>query len=392
MKVPADRVRAGGPEPGPGLGSARLDRLAAADPAGAALVGRLLGLAIAHLPRTIADGQFVFRLDGERGRDGTWTLVPAGTSIRYAAITALGLRHLPEDTQREVLGGETAGDLIGRLAGQLGEISNLGDAALVAWAVAEGRNEDLDAALRRVAELDDPQRPAPVIEAAWVVTALAAARKAADVEARLDRARARLLGARAAVYPHVIGGGQPWYRGHVGSFADQVYPLQAFARLHATADDPQALAAAEAVASAICAAQGRAGQWWWHYDSRDGSVVEGYPVYSVHQHAMGPMALLDLADAGGTDHADAISRGLSWLAGPPETTEAMILDDPPTTWRKVARADPRKAVRGARAAATAIRPGWRLGALDKIFPAGTVDHECRPYELGWLLMTWLSGT
>lgn len=392
MDVPTDRAQAGRPVPGAGLGSARLDRLAAADPAGAALVGRLLGLAIAHLPRSIASGQFVFRLDGERGHRGAWTLTPAGTSVRYAAITALGLRHLPEATQREILGGETAGDLIGRLARQLGEIRGLGDAALVTWAVAETGTEDLTDALRRLAELDDPQRPAPVIEAAWVVTALAAARKAADVEPHLDRARGRLLGARATIYPHVIGGGQPWYRRHVGSFADQVYPLQAFARLHASGDDAQALAAAEAVATAICAAQGQAGQWWWHYDSRDGSVVEGYPVYSVHQHAMGPMALLDLADAGGTRHDEAISRGLGWLAGPPETDEALILDEPPTTWRKVARADPRKAVRGARAAATAIRPGWRLGALDKIFPAGTVDHECRPYELGWLLMTWLSGT
>jgi hypothetical protein len=68
----------------------------------------------------------------------------------------------------------------------------------------------------------------------------------------------------------------------------------------------------------------------------------------------------------------------------------MVLDEPAITWRKVARADPRKAVRGLRAASTRIRPGMRLAALDRAFPPGTVDHECRPYELGWLLFTWLS--
>ena len=95
-----------------------------------------------------------------------------------------------------------------------------------------------------------------------------------------------------------------------------MYPIQALARLHGSADDPEALATAETVAGVICGAQGAAGQWWWHYDSRTGGVVEGYPVYSVHQHAMAPMALLDLADAGGTSYIDAICRGLGWMAEP----------------------------------------------------------------------------
>ena len=66
-----------------------------------------------------------------------------------------------------------------------------------------------------------------------------------------------------------------------------------------------------------------------------------------------------------------------------------MLDTPPITWRKVARADPRKVVRGLRAASTRVRPGMSLPALDRMYRPGAVDHECRPYELGWLLMTWL---
>jgi hypothetical protein len=166
--------------------------------------------------------------------------------------------------------------------------------------------------------------------------------------------------------------------------------VQALARLHASADDAEALAVADAVADRICAAQGEAGQWWWHYDARNGGVVEGYPVYSVHQHAMAPMSLLDLADAGGTPFVQAICRGLRWLASPPETDEDLIADEPPITWRKVARKDPRKAVRGLRAVSTRVRPEWRLQMLDRVVPPGIVDHECRPYELGWLLMTWIT--
>ena len=134
---------------------------------------------------------------------------------------------------------------------------------------------------------------------------------------------------------------------------------------------------ANAVATAICDAQGPAGQWWWHYDSRTGGVVEGYPVYTVHQHAMAPMALLDLADAGGDAHLAEICRGLRWLAaraGDPADSPAsmqLVLEDPPITWRKIARADHRKLVRGVRAASTRLHPRTRLRGPGPDVPAGT---------------------
>lgn len=391
------RVHAGAPVT---LQSSRLRLLAAGLPGDAALLDQLLRIAQLRLAQQHDDGEFVFTVTGEAVTDQhgpvrSWRLRRAGTSLRYGAITALGLLRLPEPDQRTVLGGMTAIDLVGQQAKRIDEISGLGDAALVCWAVAESGHADLDHALQRLAALDQPERPVDVVSAAWVVSALAAARPLADVERHLAAARQRLLAARGpAVYPHTTSPDTPWYRAHVGSFADQVYPIQALARLHRSADDPEALAVAGTVAGAICSAQGAGGQWWWHYDSRTGAVVEGYPVYSVHQHAMGPMALLDLADAGGDGHLDAIRRGLRWLAEPPEVRSPgpgpLVLEEPPITWRKVARADHRKIVRGLRAASTRIIPGARVAALDRIYPPDVVDHECRPYELGWLLYTWLS--
>ena len=371
--------------------TSRLSLLAERDSESAALVNRLLDLAQRILPQMYVDGEFVFTLNGTRRPDGSWQAVPSGTSLRYGAITALGLLRLPESVQRSLLAGDNCHDLITRIAKRLDGITGVGDAALVCWAAAEAEHEMLVPALQRLAELQERSAPGYVVERAWVVSALVAARRYTDVEEPLTRARARLLAARPGrLYPHATGREVSRFRAHVGSFAAQVYPVQALARLHRSADDPQALAAAESVAAAICAAQGPSGQWWWHYDSRTGGVVEGYPVYTVHQHAMGPMALLDLAEAGGERYLDAICRGLRWLVSRPESAEAMVLDEPPITWRKVARNDPRKLTRGLRATSTRIVPGWRLTALDHVFPPGVVDHECRPYELGWLLMTWLS--
>jgi hypothetical protein len=353
------------------------------------LLQRLLRMSPRVLSQAYADGEFAFTLTGTRGPGGKWQLRACGTSPRYSAITALGLLRLSEADQRLVLGGEDCQALIGNLAKQLDVMTNRADVALLSWAAAEAGHSELPHALERLAELDPHDGSVDVVAAAWVVTALVAARPHADVERHLAAARGRLLAACSAVYPHVTGGSSVWYRSHVGSFADQVYPVQALARLHGSADDPRALATANKVAGALCRAQGKNGQWWWHYDFRIGDVVEPYPVYSVHQHAMAPMALLDLADAGGQQHLEAVCRGLRWLARPPESSEALVLDEPLTTWRKVGRADPKKAVRGLRAASTRLRPGARLPLLDRLFRPRTVDHECRPYELGWLLYTWL---
>ncbi|MFD9096989.1 hypothetical protein [Streptomyces collinus] len=385
--------------------STRLATLGHEEPSLLALAQRLLSVAESGLPAMLLPGgeAFVFTMAGHKAPDGSWTLERRGTSTRYAAITALGARFLPEDRQRAVLGGRTAQEFTGLLVESLPAVTNLGDAALIAWAAAETDHPKLSDAVERVDALDAEGRPQYTVEAAWVLSALAAARGTVDVERRFTAARDRLLRARigdSPLFPHATGPGLvPWYRAHVSCFADQTYPLQALARAHASTDggDPAALAASEACAARICELQGDGGQWWWHYDARTGGVVEGYPVYSVHQHAMAPTALFDLADAGGTDFGAAVRKGLRWmtdvpeLAGRPEHREPMILDRLGVTWRKVYRGDPKKAVRAARGLGTRVAPGLRLRSLDRMYRPASVDRECRPYEFGWMLHAWLGG-
>jgi hypothetical protein len=321
-----------------------------------------------------------------------------GISLRYSAIVALGVHWLPPSEQSRALGGQPLEDLIANLIKRLSDDTNLGDAALVAWAAAQSHHPMLPLALGRLRALDRLSAAEYVVEIAWVVAALAAARDQIDVEEYLDAARERLLGSRrpgSPIFPHVTGPGLVrGYRAHVACFADQVYPIQALARLHASGDDRAALAAAGACARQICQVQGADGQWWWHYDARTGDVIEGYPVYTVHQHAMAPMALLDLAEAAGDDFCEPILRGLRWIAGPSELGEGgepMIHDEEGVTWRKVFRGDPKKVVRGLNSIASLASPGLRVPGLDRVYPPEAVDRECRPYEFGWLLFAWLGG-
>ncbi|WP_328303045.1 hypothetical protein OG389_34665 [Streptomyces sp. NBC_00435] len=382
----------------------RLAALAHEDPSSHALAERLLVLAEAGLPQMyLPEAEtFVFTRVGTVAPNGTRRVERRGTSTRYAAITALGARFLPEERQRAVFDGRSAAEFTALLVERLPAVKNLGDAALITWAAAATGHPKLADAVARMAELDVPGRPQYTVEAAWVLSALTAARAAVDVEYRLAAARDRLLASRVGdspLFPHATTPGLvPGYRTHVACFADQTYPIQALARLHASGPDPRALAAADACAARICALQGDGGQWWWHYDARTGGVVEGYPVYSVHQHAMAPTALLDLAEAGGTDFGTQIRRGLRWMTEVPEisgpdgtTREPMILEEYGVTWRKVYRGDPAKAVRAARGLTTRVAPRARLAPLDRIFRPLAVDRECRPYEFGWLLHAWLGG-
>jgi hypothetical protein len=293
-----------------------------------------------------------------------------------------------------VLKGELAVDLVPGVVERAMASREMGAVALAAWATAEVADAPSGPLFSILADQLQSGQPVDTVPTAWSLTAaLAAGTRVADAPRVATLAADRLKHGQGAsgIFPHVLPRHvQGWLRSHIGSFADQIYPIQALARLGASRSDASALAAANATAGRIVQLQGGAGQWWWHYDVRDGSVIEGYPVYSVHQHGMGPMALLDLWEAGGTDHREAVFKGVGWLSAHPETRDSLLSIPDAAVWRKVGRRERGKWVRSAAAVTTAIRPGWHLQLLDAAFPPGQVDYECRPYELGWMLYAWRS--
>jgi hypothetical protein len=163
-------------------------------------------------------------------------------------------------------------------------------------------------------------------------------------------------------------------RGHVGSFADQVYPIIALAHFGEAFGVKEALQNSLQCANTICNLQGPLGQWWWHYDSTTGRVAGHYPVYSVHQHAMAPMALFAAQDACNADFREQIYKGLEWIGGANELRQSLEDKSASLVWRCI-RPQKSTSSRG------------RLAALVGQETTGTLQilHECRPYELGWLL-------
>lgn len=351
--------------------------------AGAPLVERMRGIALRSLPR-------MYRPETKRFgwclRRNGGDIALEGNCLRYTAITAIGLATEAQSAAEAALHGGSLADLCDDMIREAPRVENLGDAALLYWAAIANGREQAPSARDRMLQLLGQARNPYTVELSWCLTALSL--DADAPRSQRDQTAAALLAAfssRSRAFPHHIGltGG---VRGHVSCFADMVYPIQALSHYHGVSGNRSALQAAEACAELICERMGAAGQWWWHYDYRTGEVVEGYPVYAVHQDAMAPMALLILGEVGGRDFSREIRLGLDWLETSPELNGRSLIDAKnDLIWRKVARREPNKLVRKIRAATTRVVPGWRLGGLDAMFPPGTVDWETRPYHMGWLL-------
>jgi hypothetical protein len=166
----------------------------------------------------------------------------------------------------------------------------------------------------------------------------------------------------------------------VANFADQIYPIQALSLACTLESDHASMEVAAQAAEQLIALQGSMGQWWWHYDARHGRVAQAYPVYSVHQCGMAPMALRSLARAGGPAHDQAIADSRRWL-GENELNTSLIDHTAGTVWRAIER-DEGSFARHAQRLRSVL--GWK----PRRPPEPTrlmVNRETRPYEWGWYL-------
>jgi hypothetical protein len=163
-----------------------------------------------------------------------------------------------------------------------------------------------------------------------------------------------------------------------GTIADQmhaVYALTTFARAFGI-EEP--LADALNCANTIRALQGDKGQWWFLYDKRSSQIVNRYPVRSICQNGMAPMALLALAEATGQNFDDAICGGLSWVAGANEL--AVDLRDWPhgVIWDSI---EPRSRITNFCDSALNLIHCSRKSPDENL----RVRFEARPDHFGWLL-------
>jgi len=356
------------------------------------VVRRLRSIAISSLARMYLPEErlFAFRLR----RDGEGEVLE-GVSRRYTATALIGLVGENEDTKAKVLGAHSLGEVCGRLIAGIEASQELGEVALTAWAARMLEDPCADKAIDTLRGKDPAGGAYPTVELSWALTALVIDGSEATDMALAERLARLLMDSfrpESGLFPHSPSTKSlPALRAHVSCFADFVYPVQALSYYHQATGDARAAEIACRCAERMCGLQGPEGQWWWHFDIRTGRVVEGYPVYSVHQDSMAPMALSALSKACGRDYSEWIDKGLQWLVKPAEKIESLIDTERNIIWRKVARHEPDRLVRGLQAAASRLHPAIRFPGVDIAFPPTWIDYESRPYHMGWILHAWPAG-
>jgi hypothetical protein len=317
-------------------------------------------------------------------------LVSDGLSPRYTIMTLLGLREL------ERTGARTPFDVNGIYASFTRDtswIQGAGDWGLQIWLTAAFAPGQLDALFERcqletVLDRCADAREARTMELAWFLAGLAHAglacpEKLSSLRVLADKTYALLQKNRgkSRFFGH-LGTSRSFagfFRGRVGSFADQIYPIYALSKFAMAYQLEAPAKMALDCAKAICEAQGELGQWWWLYDSQSGRVSSKYPVYSVHQQGMAPMGLIAVEEATGHSFQEPIYKGLGWISGANELETDMRDTSQGLIWR-------------------CIQPQQKSSKYMNIIrslaglPGGTpavadlrILHEDRPYELGWLL-------
>src|SRR6185503_1259626 len=117
------------------------------------------------------------------------------------------------------------------------------------------------------------------------------------------------------------------------SFATHTYLTLACYVYGETFGRQDAIDLANACVRKLVQLQGPNGEWPWFFDTRKGTVVDFYEIYSVHQCGMAP-AFLEFAERHGVSEArEALSRSFRWLLGNNQLNRTMLVPERSLTIR-----------------------------------------------------------
>jgi hypothetical protein len=324
--------------------------------------------------------------------------VNLGPNVHYSAIALVGLLEQQLRPPDSVVGVGRSLDALHTASAQGAPVAVLGN---LLWACALAEDGRARAVVRRLVDgLRPSQESGPGLgSAAFGLTAAARAFPDCRDQAHkgAERCVAELL-RRFSPAGDVFRGMSLDLRPRrstlergILSFAAQVYPLHGLAAWYASTGSAPARELSR-VAGRLAEAQGPRGQWWWLYSPWRRQVVEGYPVYSVHQDGMAFLGLAPLGEIGLDSHWRELDLGLRWIFGENELATSLVDHDGSFISRCIQRvgsdadgpyglsqlAYRRVLLRSLRARAD--------GRGVRAAPAELeILRECRSYHLGWIL-------
>jgi len=351
------------------------------------LVGSLCELSLKGLVPMFDQDKKTFCYRVRKTKDG---IIPDGESFRYAIITLLGLKRYEQHIGPTPI---SIPEVFNELLSKSSSIVYAGDAGLLLWLtamVAPDRIGEVYSRLDITNKWKNYQDATKgmTTELSWLLTGLCYAmlKGSQSLPGITDTAvevfnlvKGNYGGKGIFRHQHgkSIAGA---FRGNIGCFADQVYPIYALTRFAVSHGHSDALTMARKCSDTICELQGNYGQWWWYYNAKTGRTAGRYPVFSVHQDGMAPMALFAASDVTGVAYDSPIYKGLDWITGKNELGIDMRDFTRNMIWRNFYL---RKWKQNRKLELLTTMIGKNS---DEILPPDMdVLYECRPYCLGWIL-------
>jgi hypothetical protein len=348
-----------------------------------ARVRELERFALQALPSMqLGDGTFCYEIVKDDAK-------PRGRSLRYTLIVSIGL------LRAEAAGREHRFDVAEIKHRVLSELDSPellpADFGLCLWLDALSGHEAATTILDRLEESLGRAGGLPTLiseHLAWIIIGLlwtSARGEPARVERLLVAALAEELERGRTSGGLLLHRGRGWRR-RFPNFAGQIYGLLALAQTARLRDDSRARDAAVRVADRLLELQRPDGGWPWVFDARRGTVVEPYELYSVHQDAMAPMALLELSEiTADARYREAALAGLEWVWGRNDLDRPMLDRETGILYRSIRRRRPLDRALLYGNTATALLGRSALCRYRGLLELNPTD---RPYHLGWVLAAW----
>ncbi len=351
------------------------------------LLGSIVRIAIDGLNEMYIPEKFEFAFKKKLVLD---KIIHENISTRYTLINLIGLRTAEINNIKIDI---NLKDVINHHVRQADKYTGIGEIGLLLWAASLISQEEITTLLSKVDlhyiynEFNDSKSKLTV-ELSWFLTGLLLSSTFSDkfknsIEDLIKKVY-------SDIHRNYDGFGifrhqgnntfEGKLRGNVASFADQVYPIIAFSLYSQKMQDNEALTISKECAQKICDHQGNNGEWMWHYNSSNGKVISKYPVYSVHQDAMAPMALYAIQEASGINFEKYIFKGLDWLTESNALKANMINEDLNLIWRAIA---PKKISRNIKT----ILNLFGINTKDE-YSKLEIVKECWSYHLGWVLFAF----
>lgn len=304
--------------------------------------------------------------------------LPGGdpSSIQASAVVLIGLARADEFS---IDHGFSLGSLRTGLLNSIGLAGvSPGELGLSLWAeaVADGSaNHEILTEIQRRLPLD-PVR-LPLEEHAWLVSGLAEADVDADLLGEFTlslEARAGKSGLLSDSHRRIAGG--------LGMVGSQMHAGIALSKAAAVGAGEDARAIVERLARALTEMQRTDGAWPGVIDSRRGQAAEIYPIFTVNQVALAPLAFRGISD----EIEGSIQRGIEWARG--QNVLGFDLIHPRETRVDhgiVPRRHAGSLARGVGQATRLIRGEPRSLEPDDLI----LDPHVSAEDLGWILEAWV---